>query len=48
MTRFLLLVAFLARKFVHLLLDPAELGEAYRRDALMAPKRLSARYQTTQ
>jgi len=33
---------------VHILLDPAELGEAYRRDALMAPKRLSARYQTTQ
>jgi len=33
---------------VHILLDPAELGEAYRRDALIAPKRLAARYQTTQ
>ncbi len=33
---------------VHILLDPAELGEAYRRDALKAPTRLSARYQAHQ
>lgn len=32
---------------VHLLLDSAELGEAYRRDALKAPKRVLARYRTS-
>jgi sulfoacetaldehyde acetyltransferase len=31
---------------VHLILDPSELGEAYRRDALRAPKRVHPRYRS--